>query len=190
MSTDERAQSPAEGPSVEDGIRTMLLLMPRMVGRVKRIKVPAELRSFDLAPRHLSLLSYLLFDGPMSVNELAARLEIAPATASLMVGDLSRQGILERREDRAARRRLARGAGRAAPPPRRRTIVSIADAHLESIKGWLAQGAGAWRTALEPLTPEQRRMFIDTLLAYERAVSEGPVSEGSVSEGSVSEGSG
>jgi DNA-binding MarR family transcriptional regulator len=175
MSTDERAQSPAEGPSVEDGIRTMLLLMPRMVGRVKRIKVPAELRSFDLAPRHLSLLSYLLFDGPMSVNELAARLEIAPATASLMVGDLSRQGILERRED---------------PADRRRTIVSIADAHLESIKGWLAQGAGAWRTALEPLTPEQRRMFIDTLLAYERAVSEGPVSEGSVSEGSVSEGSG
>ncbi|XVQ13741.1 MarR family winged helix-turn-helix transcriptional regulator [Spirillospora sp. CA-255316] len=158
MSTDERAPSPAGGPSVEDGIRTMLLLMPRMVGRVKRIKVPAELRSFDLAPRHLSLLSYLLFDGPMSVNELAARLEIAPATASLMVGDLSRQGILERRED---------------PADRRRTIVSIADAHLESIKGWLAQGAGAWRTALEPLTPEQRRMFIDTLMAYERAVTEG-----------------
>ncbi|MFC5752446.1 MarR family transcriptional regulator [Actinomadura rugatobispora] len=156
MSTDERPL-PA-GLGVEDGIRTMLLLMPRMVGRVKRIKVPAELRSFDLAPRHLSLLSYLLFDGPMSVNELAARLEIAPATASLMVGDLSRQGILERRED---------------PDDRRRTIVSIADAHLESIKGWLAQGAGAWRTALEPLTPEQRRMFVDTLLAYERAVTEG-----------------
>ncbi|GAA2407213.1 MarR family winged helix-turn-helix transcriptional regulator [Actinomadura vinacea] len=158
MSTDEHGAAPEAGTGVEDGVRAMLLLMPRLVGRVKRIKIPAELRSFDLAPRHLSLLSYLLFDGPMSVNELAARLEIAPATASLMVGDLSRQGILERRED---------------PSDRRRTIVSIADARLESIKGWLAQGANAWRTALEPLTPAQRRLFIDTLLAYERAVTEG-----------------
>ncbi|GAA0284236.1 MarR family winged helix-turn-helix transcriptional regulator [Actinomadura nitritigenes] len=152
MSTEESA-----GPGVDDGIRTMLLLMPRLVSAAKRIRVPDELAAFDLAPRHLSLLAYLLFDGPMGVNELAARLEVAPATVSLMVGDLSRQGILERRED---------------PADRRRTIVSVADAHLPAINGWLGQGAGAWRTALEPLTPAQRRLFIDTLLAYERAVTE------------------
>ncbi|NEA23141.1 MarR family transcriptional regulator [Actinomadura bangladeshensis] len=152
MSTDESA-----GPDVDDGIRTMLLLMPRLVSAAKKIKVPAELASFDLAPRHLSLLAYLLFDGPMTVNALAGRLEVAPATVSLMVGDLSRQGILERRED---------------PDDRRRTIVSVADAHLPAINGWLGQGAGAWRAALEPLAPDQRKMFIDTLLAYERAVTE------------------
>ncbi|MFB4315751.1 MarR family winged helix-turn-helix transcriptional regulator [Actinomadura sp. 21ATH] len=144
------------GLSVDDGVRTMLLLMPRLVGRAKKIKVPAALRAFDLAPRHLSLLSYLLFDGPLGVNELAARLEVAPATVSLMVSDLNRQGILDRGAD---------------PADRRRAIVSIAPAHEPAIKDWLAQGAGAWRTALAPLTPEQRRLVADTLRAYEEAVT-------------------
>ncbi|MEV5497408.1 MarR family winged helix-turn-helix transcriptional regulator [Nonomuraea fuscirosea] len=145
-----------DGLSVDDGIRTLLLLMPRLVGRAKRLKVPEELQALSLAPRHLSLLAYLLFDGSMTVNELAARLEVAPATVSLMVGELSRKGVLDRREDDA---------------DRRRTIVSIADRHQGAINEWLGYGAKAWRQALQPLTPEQRRLFVDTLLAYERAVS-------------------
>jgi DNA-binding MarR family transcriptional regulator len=148
--------STGDGPSVDDGVRTLLLLMPRLVGRAKRLPVPAALQSLDLAPRHLSLLAYLLFDGPLSVNELAERLEVAPTTVSLMVGELSRKGVVERREDDA---------------DRRRTIVSIAAANHAAVDAWLARGAQAWRKALEPLTPEQRRMFIDTLLAYEREVT-------------------
>jgi DNA-binding MarR family transcriptional regulator len=149
--------STPDGPGVDEAIRTLLLLMPRMVGRAKRIPIPPELQSFSLAPRHLSLLSYLLFEGPLGVNELAARLEIAPATVSLMVGDLSRKGILRRREDDA---------------DRRRTIVSIAGEHHAAINGWLGRGAGAWRKALEPLTPAQRQLFIDTLAAYQEAVGD------------------
>ncbi|MCF6467116.1 winged helix-turn-helix transcriptional regulator [Nonomuraea sp. MG754425] len=145
-----------DGLGVDDGIRTLLLLMPRMVGRAKRLKVPEELQSLSLAPRHLSLLSYLLFDGPMTVNELAGRLEVAPATVSLMVGELSRKGVLERREDDA---------------DRRRTIVSIAERRQDAINEWLGYGAQAWRRALEPLTPQQRRLFVDTMLAYENALS-------------------
>ncbi|MFF4262717.1 MarR family transcriptional regulator [Streptomyces virginiae] len=129
--------------------------MPRMVGRVKKIPVPEALRSFALAPRHLSLLSYLLFDGPMTVNELAARLQVAPTTVSLLVGDLSRKGILERREDEA---------------DRRRRIIGIAADQQPAITAWLAPGAAAWRKALAPLTPDQRQLFVDTLLAYEAAV--------------------
>jgi hypothetical protein len=60
----------AGGPSVDDGVRMMLVLMPRLVGRAKRLPIPESLRSFSLAPRHLSLLSHLLFDGPLAVNEL------------------------------------------------------------------------------------------------------------------------
>ncbi|MEV6749618.1 helix-turn-helix domain-containing protein [Streptomyces sp. NPDC051080] len=41
----------------------------------------------------------------MTVNELADRLQIAPTAVSLLVGDLSRKGILERRGDEADRRR-------------------------------------------------------------------------------------
>ncbi|MFB9839591.1 MarR family winged helix-turn-helix transcriptional regulator [Actinoallomurus acaciae] len=143
------------GLSVDEGIRTLLLLMPRLVGRAKRTPVPERLRSLDLAPRHLSLLSYLLFDGPQGVNELAARLEVAPTTVSLMVGELSRKGVVERREDEA---------------DRRRTIVSIAEDSRPAVDAWLANGARAWRTALEPLTDEQRAMFVATLRAYENAV--------------------
>ncbi|GLX07629.1 MarR family winged helix-turn-helix transcriptional regulator [Microbispora sp. NBRC 16548] len=149
MSTDE-------GLSLDEGVRTLLLLMPRLVGRAKRMPVPESLRTLDLAPRHLSLLSYLLFDGPLTVNELAARLEVAPATVSLMVSDLSRKGVVDRREDDA---------------DRRRTIVSIAETNREAVDAWLARGARAWHSVLEPLTSEQRRMFVETLRSYERAVA-------------------
>ncbi|MFI9586122.1 MarR family winged helix-turn-helix transcriptional regulator [Streptomyces sp. NPDC052236] len=131
--------------------------MPRMVGRVKRITIPEELQSLSLAPRHLSLLAYLLFDGPMSVNELAARLEVAPTTVSLMVGELSRKGVLERQED---------------PADRRRKIVSIADGRRDAIDGWLGRGAVAWRKALAPLTAAERKLFIDTLVAYEDGLAD------------------
>ncbi|GGR86067.1 hypothetical protein GCM10010252_25900 [Streptomyces aureoverticillatus] len=116
-----------------------------------------ELQSLELAPRHLSLLSYLLFDGPLTVNELAARLEVAPTTVSLMVGDLSRKGLLERHED---------------PADRRRRIVNITDAKRPPIQGRLARGAAAWRKALAPLSSSERQMFVHTLRAYEAAMVE------------------
>ena len=155
MSIAENGDRRADGPDVDDAVRTLLLLMPRMVGRVKRIRIPEELQSLTLAPRHLSLLAYLLFDGPLGVNELAARLEVAPTTVSLLIGDLSRKGVLERREDER---------------DRRRRIVALADAHEPAISAWLAPGAAAWRRALAPLTPDQRRLFVDTLLTYEAEV--------------------
>ncbi|WP_026930847.1 MarR family winged helix-turn-helix transcriptional regulator [Glycomyces tenuis] len=148
--------STADGPDIDDAVREMILLTPRIVGRAKRLPVPEALASLELSPRHLSLLAYLLFDGPMTVNELAARLEVASTTASLMVGDLSRKGVLERREDEA---------------DRRRRIISVHPEARPRIEAWLASGASAWRRALAPLTPEQRRLVIDTLLAYERAVT-------------------
>jgi DNA-binding MarR family transcriptional regulator len=146
----------AAGLGVDDAVRALLLLMPRMVGRVKRIGVPDELRDLALAPRHLSLLSYLLFDGPLTVNELAARLEVAPTTVSLLVGDLSRKGVLVREEDES---------------DRRRRIVRIRGEKRAAIHAWLARGATAWRAALEPLTPEQRQIVVETLRAYERGAS-------------------
>jgi DNA-binding MarR family transcriptional regulator len=73
-----------------------------------------------------------------------------------MVGELSRKGVVDRREDDA---------------DRRRTIVSIAAASHAAVDAWLAMGARAWRTVLEPLTADQRKLFVDTLLAYEHEVS-------------------
>ncbi|MFC9436813.1 MarR family winged helix-turn-helix transcriptional regulator [Nocardia sp. NPDC057030] len=140
------------GLGVDEGIRSLLLLMPRVVGRAKRLRVPDELREFSLAPRHLSLLAILVFEGPKTVNDLAARLEVAPTTVSLMVGELSRSGLLERTAD---------------DRDRRRTFVGIAAAHTDSVNEWLGGSARAWRRVLEPLTPEQRRLFVDTFRAFE-----------------------
>ncbi|MBP5934815.1 MarR family winged helix-turn-helix transcriptional regulator [Streptomyces acidiscabies] len=150
-----------ENNGVDPAVRELLLLMPRLVGRAKKLPIPEALQSLSLAPRHLSLLSYLLFDGPMTVNELAARLGVAPTTVSLLIGDLSRKGVLERREDER---------------DRRRRIIALSPAHEPAITAWLAPGAAAWRRVLAPLTPLERRLFVNTLLAYESEVGEGPAS--------------
>ncbi|WP_216898273.1 MarR family winged helix-turn-helix transcriptional regulator [Nocardia alni] len=143
-------------PSLDESVRALVLLMPRLVGRAKQIPVPEALRTFDLAPRHLSLLTYLLIDGPLTVNQLAARLEVAPTTVSLMVGDLSRKGILNRSED---------------DNDRRRTIVAIAEEHRPAVQSWLGGAGTGWRAALGPLTAEQRELVVATLRAYESAVT-------------------
>jgi DNA-binding MarR family transcriptional regulator len=145
------------GLSTDATVRELLRLMPRLVGRAKRLAPPAVLQSLDLAPRHLSLLSYLLLDGPLSISELAERLEVAPTTVSLLVSELAGKGVLVRRADGA---------------DRRRHIVDIAEPNRAAIEQWLAPGARAWQRALAPLTPAQRSTFVATLRAYERAVSE------------------
>jgi DNA-binding MarR family transcriptional regulator len=141
----------------DDAVRELIMLFPRLVGRAKRITPPAQLRAFDLAPRHLSLLSLLLLDGPQTVSELAGRLEVAPTTVSLLISDLSRKGVLVRAED---------------SDDRRRRIVDIAPEARGAISEWLSPFATAWRRALAPLTPTERRLFVDTLLTYESLVAD------------------
>jgi DNA-binding MarR family transcriptional regulator len=136
-------------------VRSMLLLMPRLVGRAKRLPVPEALRGLDLAPRHLALLAHLQYDGPLTVSQLAGRLEVAPTTVSLMVGDLSRHGILTRQEDDA---------------DRRRRIVAIAASYATPITQWLSGSAAAWTEVLTALTPPERATVVATMRAYEAAL--------------------
>ncbi len=142
--------------TTDDAVRQLLLVMPRLVGRIKRLPLPERLRSLDLAPRHLSLLSLLLLDGPLTVSQLAGMLGVAPTTVSLIVSDLSRKGVLVRREDDA---------------DRRRRIIDISPESRPAISQWLSPGAHAWRHALAPLSPAQQQTFVDTLLRYETAFS-------------------
>lgn len=152
MSTDR------EGPDVDDAVRTLLLLMPRIVGRAKRLPLPPALRGLDLAPRHLALFAHLEYDGSLTVNELAARLEVAPTTVSLMVSDLSALGVLDRSPD---------------PADRRRRIISISPAHAEPIRQWLSGNASAWKSVMLDLSPAQRTTVVSALLAYETALEQG-----------------
>ncbi|MFC7624777.1 MarR family transcriptional regulator [Microlunatus sp. GCM10028923] len=138
---------------MDRSVRDLILVMPRLMARAKRMPIPEQLQDFALTPRHLSLLALLLFDDEATVKDLAAGLQVASTTVSLVVGDLSRKGILERREDEQ---------------DRRRTIVRIADEHRSAVEGWLAAGADSWRKVLQPLTAHERGVVVTTLLAYER----------------------
>jgi DNA-binding MarR family transcriptional regulator len=89
------------------------------------------------------------------VSQLADRLEVAPTTVSLMVGDLSRRGILTRQEDDA---------------DRRRRIVAIARGFTAPIAEWLSGSATAWAEVLAALTPADRAMVVSTMRAFEAAL--------------------
>lgn len=138
-----------------EAVRSMLLLMPRLVGRTKRLPMPAALRGLDLAPRHLALLAHLQHEGPLTISHLADRLEVAPTTVSLMIADLSRQGIVTRRED---------------DTDRRRRIVAIASEYADSIAEWLSGTATAWTEVLADLTPAERATIVNTMRAFESAL--------------------
>ncbi|GAA4238390.1 MarR family winged helix-turn-helix transcriptional regulator [Actinomadura meridiana] len=147
--------SEPDGPAVDEAVRTLLLLIPRLVGRAKRLPIPEALRGMDLAPRHLALLAHLEYRGPVSVNELAALLEVAPTTVSLMVSELSRRGVLERAAD---------------PGDRRRRIIAIAPAYTAPIGEWLSGNAHAWERVMRDLAPGERATVIRALRAYEDAL--------------------
>jgi DNA-binding MarR family transcriptional regulator len=145
----------ADSLSTDEAVRSLLLLMPRIVGRAKRLPVPDQLRTLDLAPRHLALFAQLQYDGPLSVGELAERLEIAPTTVSLMVAELSRRGALVRREDES---------------DRRRRIIAIAPELAGSIEEWLGGTARAWATALATLTGSERHVVVRALRTFQEAL--------------------
>jgi DNA-binding MarR family transcriptional regulator len=90
------------------------------------------------------------------VSELADRLSVAPTTVSLIVSELSSKQVLRRRADH---------------DDRRRRIVDLEDDVRPAVSRWLAPGLRAWREALAPLGPAERRLVVDTLLAYEAAVT-------------------
>jgi DNA-binding MarR family transcriptional regulator len=152
-SKDNIPKAGTKAPEVEEALRAVLLLMPQLIARIKRSGTPPAFQSLALGPRHLPLLAYLLYDGPMSVTELAERLEVAPATVSLMLADLSRPGLVDRRPDESDRRRV---------------VVSIAPKHRTAIEGWLDAGAQAWRRTFEGMGPAERASFLATLRRAER----------------------
>ncbi|WP_432164253.1 MarR family winged helix-turn-helix transcriptional regulator [Streptomyces tendae] len=102
------------------------------------------------------MLAHLEYDGPTSINELAARLAVAPTTVSLMVSELSRPGVLQRTADPADSRR----------------IVTITPAYAAPIGEWLSGSAPAWERVMRGLDPAERATVITALHAYETALEQ------------------
>ena len=99
----------------------------------------------NLGPRHAPVLFAVAMDEGLSVSEIAERVGLSVATTSLMVGELSRAGVVARAEDER---------------DRRRTIVTIPDELKEPIGSWKAQVLEPMRRTLERLPAGDREAFM------------------------------
>ncbi|MGH2974072.1 MAG: MarR family winged helix-turn-helix transcriptional regulator [Solirubrobacterales bacterium] len=127
--------------------------MPRVLQALKRGSlgdVPEPFRgSFDdghLGPRHKPVLMAVTFFGPLGVSEIAQRIGLSVGTASLMVGELDRAGMLERSVDES---------------DRRRTIVALPDGYREAMDVWVDERVQPLRRALERMSKRHRRDFLE-----------------------------
>ncbi len=110
----------------------------------------------ELGERHVAPLVALAIGGPASVSELAERIGLTPATTSLLVGELSRAGFVQRREDEA---------------DRRRTIVSIDKSIEDVVRPTLGKTLEPLDRALARMSAAQRAHFMDGLRILNAEVS-------------------
>jgi DNA-binding MarR family transcriptional regulator len=102
----------------------------------------------ELGERHVGPLISLVLSGPASVSELAERIGLAPATTSLLVGELSRAGFVQRQEDEA---------------DRRRTIVSIDESIEDVVRPALEETLAPLGRGLDRMSAAQKAHFMDGL---------------------------
>jgi len=84
----------------------LMQLFPRVTRGMRRWQeraAPAPVPS-PLSPRHVAALEQIR-GGPLTVGELASRLDLTLPTVSGVLADLDRAGLVERRPDPADRRR-------------------------------------------------------------------------------------
>jgi DNA-binding MarR family transcriptional regulator len=118
----------------------------------------AAFRAAGLGPRHVGVLAHLAAEGPMTVGELADRLRVSLAHASLMAGALARAGLAERREDER---------------DRRRTIVAVSERYAEPIREWLRARVDPLRALLAELSADERDALLGALRLLDERLSGG-----------------
>jgi DNA-binding MarR family transcriptional regulator len=140
----------AADASVDADMETMVQLMGRTVRGMKGGHAEAEdlirrVKEAGLGPRHVPALMQLVLHGPAPVGVLARHMALSPATVSQLFGELQRGGFVERSPDERDRRRM---------------IVSLTEAHRETIERFAWRRLRPLRTTLESLTPVERRHFL------------------------------
>jgi DNA-binding MarR family transcriptional regulator len=126
----------------------LMQLFPRVTRGMRRWQdrtaqpVPAP-----LSPRHVAALEQIR-NGPVTVGELASRLDLTLPTVSGVLADLDRAGYIERRPD---------------PDDRRRTIVRIVPGQATLIGEWLDGAAMPMARVLDKLTPAEQEAFLKAM---------------------------
>ena len=127
----------------------LMQLFPRVTRGMRRWQdraAPAPVPS-PLSPRHVAALEQIR-GGPLSVGELASRLDLTLPTVSGVLADLDRAGLVERRPD---------------PADRRRTIVQITAAQASLITEWLDGAATPLARVLDKLNPSEQEAFLKAM---------------------------
>ncbi len=133
--------------------------MPQLVFalRPRRDDIPEALKQAGrLGERHIATLISLAIAGPGTVSELAERLEMTKAHASLVVGELAKAGLVERDHSDHDRRLI---------------IVSLSDAAKPAVAAMRNRNAAPLRRFLAELDEEEADQFIthlSTLVNYIR----------------------
>ena len=117
-----------------------------------------------LGRRHVGLLAHVASEGPSTVSELAAALGISLPAASTLTRELEEQGLVERGEDAA---------------DRRRTVVTLDEQTAKAVRAWVEQRHRPLEQALAALDARERAAFLKGLGALADALMEespcGPV---------------
>src|SRR6266576_854145 len=151
IATEKKRKS--RGSSLDEQVRELIGLFAGILKGLKTDREeekPEELqRAFEegsLGERHFPPLIVLSLEGPMSVSELADRVGLTVATTSLLVGELSRAGLVERSEDE---------------DDRRRTIVSLSEEIRKVAEPRIQEHLQPFRRTLERLSPAAREHFME-----------------------------
>jgi DNA-binding MarR family transcriptional regulator len=137
--------------SVEGDLRALAGHMRPVFASLKRGgPMPAPFHeAFErasLGARHIPVLMTVMLEGELSVSDLSHKLELSLSATSLMVGELSRAGLLERAEDEH---------------DRRRTIVRVNEEYRAGVDAWLQDRLEPMRRTLERLSPRARANFLE-----------------------------
>jgi DNA-binding MarR family transcriptional regulator len=157
VTTTERARS--RGPDASrdisrDEVREVLWLIADVISGLKRSAhdIPQECRtpfeSGHLGPRHVPVLMAVAFMGEPGVSQIAERIGLSLATTSLMVGELAREGLVERTEDER---------------DRRRTIVRLHEDYRAVMDAWSQERFAPVARALARLSPTAYEHFLEGL---------------------------
>lgn len=111
----------------------------------------------SLGRRHVALLAQVGGEGGRSVGELAGELGLSLPAASTLARELEEHGLITRSED---------------PADRRRTVVGLAPATEEAVRGWLTSRSLPLEKALGALTEGEQEAFLKGLSALADALME------------------
>jgi DNA-binding MarR family transcriptional regulator len=122
--------------NISTQIARLAPLLPQLALAIRRRAgpIPPELQEAGRrGGRHIASLISLGVAGPTTVSELARRMDMSTAHASLVVGELARAGLVEREHDAKDRRRVVVSLSDRAKP----AMAQLRDRHAAALAAFL-----------------------------------------------------